>query len=93
MFKSMGSDVRLLVGPPATGGLPSARGGRSPRARDFIEYFARCLTRFDASSELSRAESRPAPAAVPASPLLRAAVSAGVWAARAERRARRPDAA
>ena len=51
-FRSMGSDVRLLVGPPAS--PASCRRRRRPLAGrgDFVEDFARCLTRFDPSSEL-----------------------------------------
>ena len=80
VFRSMGSDVRLLVGPPATGELPSAEEA-ARRTRDYIEYFARCLTRFDASSELC-ALNRDGRRAVPASCLVRAAVTAGVYGAR-----------
>lgn len=72
-FRSMGSDVRLIVE------------GRDPerdveRERAFVEAYARALTRFDAGSELSalNADEREL---VPVSPLLRAAVAAGLWAA------------
>ena len=79
-FRSMGSDVRLLVGSPATGELPPAEEA-ARRTRDYVEYFARCLTRFDPSSELC-ALNRDGRRAVPASRLVRAAVTAGVYGAR-----------
>lgn len=79
-FRSMGSDVRLLVGQPPSPGLPAAEQA-ARRARDYIEHFARRLTRFDPSSELC-ALNRDGRGAVPASRLLRAAVSAGVYGAR-----------
>jgi thiamine biosynthesis lipoprotein len=75
----MGSEVRLLIGPPL---LPS---GAPPleaadRERDFVLQFARRLSRFEPDSELSQFNSSPL-VGVPASDLLRAAVSAGIWAA------------
>ena len=78
-FKSMGSDVRVLVEAPEGSGLPPV-GEAIQREREFLEQFAARLTRFDPSSELSplNADRR---SAVPASRLLRAAVSAGLWAA------------
>jgi thiamine biosynthesis lipoprotein len=79
-FRSMGSDVRLLVGPPATGELPPAEEA-ARRTRDYIEYYARSLTRFDPSSELC-ALNRERCRTVPASRLMRAAVTAGVYGAR-----------
>jgi thiamine biosynthesis lipoprotein len=79
-FRSMGSGVRLLIGPPADPALPPADDA-ARRARDYIEQFARRLTRFDPSSELC-ALNRDERPAVPASRLLRAAVTAGVYAAR-----------
>lgn len=79
VFHSMGCDVRLLIGPPLLGD------GRSPaavaqRERAYVEDFAARLSRFRGDSELSalNRDSRPA---VPAGPLLRAAVLAGLWAA------------
>lgn len=79
VFHAMGSDVRLLVGPSLL------RGGCSPtaaavRERAYIEEFAARLSRFRADSELS-ALNRDPRTEVPASPLLRTAVHAGVWAA------------
>jgi thiamine biosynthesis lipoprotein len=79
-FRSMGSDVRLLVGPPASAGLPPADAA-ARRTRAYIKQFARRLTRFDPSSELC-ALNRDERRAVPASRLLRAAVTAGVYGAR-----------
>jgi FAD:protein FMN transferase len=79
VFHSMGSDVRLLIGPPLL------RDGRSPvqsgwRERAWVEDFAARLSRFRDDSELS-ALNRDPRTEVPASPLLRAAVRAGIWAA------------
>jgi thiamine biosynthesis lipoprotein len=78
-FPSMGSDVRLLIEPSADPRLPSPEEA-ARRERAFIESFAATLTRFDPASELSalNADERDE---VPASRLLRAAVSAGLWAA------------
>ena len=69
-FTCMGSEVRLLGVPD-----PDAR-----RERAFLEDFARRLSRFDRSSELSALNRDPRDE-VPASRLLRAAVAAGLWAA------------
>jgi len=79
-FRSMGSDIRLVIGPPQTAGLPPAEDA-ARRTRRYVEHFARCLTRFDPSSELC-ALNRDRRSAVPASQLLRAAVLAGVYGAR-----------
>lgn len=78
-FKSMGSDMRVLVEAQEGAGLPPVSEAIQ-REREFLEQFAARLTRFDPSSELSRlnADRR---STVPASRLLRAAVSAGLWAA------------
>jgi thiamine biosynthesis lipoprotein len=78
-FHAMGSDVRLLIGPPllahASPPLEAA-----DRERAFVLEFAHRLSRFVPDSELS-ALNRDARAEVPASRLLRAAVGAGIWAA------------
>ena len=79
-FQAMGSEVRLLIGPPL---LPS---GAAPleaadREREFVLQFARRLSRFEPDSELSRLNASPL-IGVPASDLLRAAVAAGIWAAK-----------
>ena len=68
-FSSMGSDARLVL-----------TRADSERTRAFLVAFERCLTRFDAASELCALNRSPR-VAVPASPLLRRAVRAGVWAA------------
>ncbi|MEO8969297.1 MAG: FAD:protein FMN transferase [Solirubrobacteraceae bacterium] len=78
-FRAMGSDVRLLIGPALAPGCPEPLVA-ADRERDFVLDFGRRLSRFRADSELSalNADSRQV---VPASPLLRAAVAAGLWAA------------
>ena len=50
------------------------------RERDYVLQFARRLSRFEPDSELSQLNSSPL-VGVPATDLLRAAVSAGLWAA------------
>jgi thiamine biosynthesis lipoprotein len=78
-FHSMGSDVRLLIGAPLLRDAESpADACRSQRA--YVEDFAARLSRFRADSELSALNGDPR-SEVPASALLRAAVSAGLWAA------------
>jgi thiamine biosynthesis lipoprotein len=79
LFHSMGSDVRLLVGPPLLAGArpPVAAAWRE---RAYVEDFARRLSRFRDDSELS-ALNRDPRVAVPASPLVRSAVRAALWAA------------
>jgi thiamine biosynthesis lipoprotein len=80
-FHSMGSDVRLLVGTPLLAGAESpeaaCRGQQS-----YVEDFAARLSRFRTDSELSALNGDPR-SEVPASALLRAAVSTGLWAAQA----------
>jgi thiamine biosynthesis lipoprotein len=78
-FRSMGCDVRLLIGAPLSA-TSLSQDQASARERAFIEDLAARLSRFRADSELSALNADPR-AAVPASPLLRAAVGAGVWAA------------
>lgn len=78
-FEAMGSHVRLLIGEPGPG-LPSAEQA-AQRARRFVAEFEGALSRFDPASELS-ALNRDRRDRVPASPLLRQAVGAGLWAAR-----------
>ncbi|HEY7966736.1 MAG TPA: FAD:protein FMN transferase [Solirubrobacteraceae bacterium] len=79
-FRSMGSDIRLIVGRPLRRADPSAAQAAEIQ-REFIEQFAARMSRFVAESELSRlnADRR---SEVPASPLLRELVGAGIWAAR-----------
>lgn len=69
-FHCMGSDVRLL-------GVPAADASRE---REFLDGFARRLSRFEPGSELT-ALNRDPREEVPASQLLRTAVAAGLWAA------------
>jgi thiamine biosynthesis lipoprotein len=78
-FRSMGCDVRFLIGTSGRRSQPPA-GEAASRERAFVEAFAARLSRFDACSEVHalNADSR---SEVPASPLLRAAVAAGLWAA------------
>jgi thiamine biosynthesis lipoprotein len=67
-FRAMGSDVRVLHPDPAA-------------AEAATHAFAERLTRFEATSELSRLNADPR-ARVPVSPTLRTAVMAALWAAR-----------
>jgi thiamine biosynthesis lipoprotein len=69
-FRCMGSDIRLLADVDFD----------VERERAWVEGYAARLTRFSADSELS-AMNGSGSAAVVASPLLRTAVSAGLWAA------------
>ena len=68
-FPSMGSTARIV-----------AEGADAAPARDFLAAFERRLTRFDERSELC-ALNRSPQHVVPASPLLRRAVRAALWAA------------
>jgi thiamine biosynthesis lipoprotein len=79
-FHAMGSDVRLLIARPLTRAAPPPLEA-ADRERNFVLGFARRLSRFDPDSELSALNHDGRPRAA-ASALLRAAVSAGVWAAR-----------
>lgn len=78
-FRAMGSDIRLLIGrrlaPQAPPALEAA-----DRERAFVCDFSRRLSRFRGDSDLSRLN-RDTRVRVPAPPLLRAAVAAGLWAA------------
>ena len=78
-FHAMGSDIRLLVGRPlhprACSSLEAA-----DRQKEFVLDFGWRLSRFNADSELSALNHDPR-LTVRASPLLRAAVGAGLWAA------------
>src|SRR3954454_17236360 len=71
-FRCMGTDVRFYDVP-----AEAAR-----RERAFLEAFAARLSRFRDDSELCALNASPS-VAVPASPLLRAAVRACLWAAEA----------
>lgn len=78
-FRSMGSDVRLIVESPLLAGLP-APAQAAEHEQSYIEDFAWRLSRFRSDSELSALNADPA-VEVPASLLLRTAVAAGLWAA------------
>ena len=78
-FRSMGSDVRLIVEAPLLGGLPEPAQAAED-GRRYIEDFARRLSRFRSDSELC-ALNADRSREVPASVLLRTAVAAGLWAA------------
>ncbi len=78
-FRSMGSEVRLIIEPALAPSGPSPAAA-AERERLFVEGFAARLSRFRPDSELS-ALNRDARFEVPASKLLRAAVAAGLWAA------------
>jgi thiamine biosynthesis lipoprotein len=67
-FPALGTDVRLI-------------GSGVDRARAWLERYEAALSRFRPDSELSRLNADPRPA-VPASPLLRFAIGAALWAAR-----------
>jgi FAD:protein FMN transferase len=78
-FDAMGSHVRLLIGEPGPG-MPSASRAAAD-ARRFVERFDAALSRFRDDSELTALNSD-GRTRVPASRLVRAAVRAGLAAAR-----------
>ena len=78
-FEAMGSEIRLLIGEPREPGMPTAAEAAA-HARAYVEEFDARLSRFRAGSELC-ALNRDPRERVPASPLLRSAVAAGLWAA------------
>jgi thiamine biosynthesis lipoprotein len=78
-FRAMGSDVRLLVGPRLVRCAPDPLSA-ADREKAFVLDFAHRLSRFRIDSELTRLNRDPR-YEVRASPLLRAAVRAGLWAA------------
>jgi len=77
-FDAMGSHVRLLIGEPGPGLRSAALAAE--RARETILAFDAALSRFKPDSELCALNEDPREA-VPASPLLRRAVRAGLQAA------------
>lgn len=77
-FDAMGSHVRLLIGEPGPGEPPAAEAVDA--ARRFVGEFEAALSRFRPDSELCALNADPR-RRVPASPLLRQAVAAGLWAA------------
>ena len=72
-FHALGTTVRLQL--HGAGAQDAER-----RARRWLDAFDACASRFRADSELCRLNADPRPV-VPASPLLRATVGAGLWAA------------
>ena len=78
-FEAMGCEMRLLIGDPSEPGLPAAPAA-ADSARLFIREFDAKLSRFREDSELSLLNADPA-RTVPASPLMRDLVRAGIWAA------------
>jgi len=78
-FHSMGSDIRLLIGSRLAPSAPEPLAA-ADREKAFVFDFAYRLSRFIPESELSALNRDPRPE-VPASALLRAAVTAGLWAA------------
>ena len=79
-FDAMGSHVRLLIGEPGPGMAPAPAAAQ--QARQFVVSFDEALSRFKPDSELSALNEDPREC-VPASGLLRAAVKAGIEAAKA----------
>jgi thiamine biosynthesis lipoprotein len=79
-FRSMGSEIRLIVDAPLTASSPSAAEAAA-REQLYVEDCARRLSRFRPESELS-AFNADRLTEVQASPLLRTMISAGLWAAR-----------
>ncbi len=77
-FDSMGCEVRLLIGDPLPGSPPAWE--VAEREKLFIELFDSALSRFKPDSELT-AFNQDSRETVPASPVLRQAVQAGLWAA------------
>jgi thiamine biosynthesis lipoprotein len=78
-FHAMGSDIRLLIGPRLVPTAPDPLAA-ADREKDYVLSFGRRLSRFRPDSELSALNHDPR-TEVPASPLLRTAVTAGLWAA------------
>ncbi|HEX5194363.1 MAG TPA: FAD:protein FMN transferase [Solirubrobacteraceae bacterium] len=78
-FRAMGSDIRLVIGDRLRAAAPEPLHA-ADREREFIRRFSDRLSRFRSDSELS-ALNRDPRWCVPASALLRAAVTAAVWAA------------
>jgi FAD:protein FMN transferase len=78
-FRAMGSDVRLLIGGRLLASAPPPLEA-ADRQRAFVREFSDRLSRFRPDSDLS-VLNRDRRASALAPPLLRAAVSAGLWAA------------
>lgn len=79
-FQALGSDIRLLIGEPLLSSAPPPLQA-ADRERAYVWDFGARLSRFRVDSELTAVNRDPC-TVVPASPLLRAAVTAGLWAAR-----------
>jgi thiamine biosynthesis lipoprotein len=77
-FRALGTQARLILD-EAPGTEPAAQ--LLERALAWLAAFDRCASRFRPDSELTALNADPR-AAVPASPLLRTTVEAGLWAAR-----------
>jgi thiamine biosynthesis lipoprotein len=77
-FPAMGSTVRLVIGKPVRDAPPAEVA--ADEVRKFVEHFEVVLSRFRPDSELCVLNADPREA-VPASELMRTAVSAGIWAA------------
>ena len=79
-FRLFGSHVRILIGPPVDGDVPSPE-AMGIQIEFFLRLLHRKLTRFDARSELSTLNAEPG-ASCTVSPTLAAVVDAALWAAR-----------
>ena len=75
----MGTDVRIVVGPPARPGL-APPGAAADAVESFLREYDATLSRFRPDSELTLLNADPRET-VPATDLLRDAVSAALWAA------------
>jgi thiamine biosynthesis lipoprotein len=78
-FRAMGSTIRLIIGEPTDRELPAPSAAAEDARRWLLDYDAR-MSRFRPDSELCKLNADPREH-VPASALLRATVSAGIWAA------------
>jgi thiamine biosynthesis lipoprotein len=78
-FRAMGCEIRLIIDEPSSGAPEPATAAQ--HCRELVEDFDARLSRFQPASELNALNSDPRPD-VPASALLRAAVRAGLEAAR-----------
>ncbi len=78
-FAAMGTEILVLVGDPFDPHLPSAEPAAAAIEAEIVDFGLR-LSRFRPESELCLLNDAPG-GSVPASPLLRDAVRAGIWAA------------
>lgn len=79
-FRAMGCALRVLVGPPVDGSSGPSAEVMAEQVRRTIDDFDAKMSRFITDSELTALNTDPRET-VPAGPLLRAVVSAAVWAA------------